>query len=283
MEIYDLSGFSKYLLKEKENNSICEYETLMRGDRYDKHLSAPTIIYLGEGTLQISYDKVENLRIKKGMLLLVPPISHLSLLAEEDSQVLLLHMNKALPFSENFSPEDLYTDEFMQIEDGYTLPTEERIRTMIEGVIDIISRKIYSAYFFEIKLRELLFYLSISYPKEELAKFFSPIMSKNANFAFFVFNNYMKVRNVRDLAGLYGYSQAGFEKLFKKNFGMSAYKWMREQKAGHVYSDLVRTDKAFKEISDEYGFHSLSQFNNFCKREFGMTPGEIRKLKSAQV
>ena len=77
------------------------------------------------------------------------------------------------------------------------------------------------------------------------------------------------------------YSLSGFQKRFKKVFGVSAYHWMKDVRSKSIYHQINSTEKSFKEISDEYGFSSPSHFNDFCKVHFGTTPGRIRRKKAA--
>ena len=73
------------------------------------------------------------------------------------------------------------------------------------------------------------------------------------------------------------YTVSGFEKRFKRVFGVSPYKWMNNQKAKMIFQQVRTTDLTLKEISANFGFTSLSRFNDFCKTNLGKPPGDIRE------
>lgn len=127
-----------------------------------------------------------------------------------------------------------------------------------------ITDQLKCIYYFEIKIKELL-------------NFFYPLLTKDTHFSDIILRNYNKVKTVKDLADLTHYSISGFEKRFKRVFGISPYKWLKKQKAKNIYREINYSVKTFKEISLEYDFTSPSHLNNFCKTNFGDTPGNIRR------
>jgi len=115
------------------------------------------------------------------------------------------------------------------------------------------------------------------YTKEDLAVFFSPVLTNTTEFSNFVLQNYRKVKTVRELARLYSCSISSFDKKFKKAFGISPYKWMQERKVSLIYHEIYATHKPIKQIAEEQQFMSLPQFNDYCKKHFGYPPGRMRK------
>lgn len=115
------------------------------------------------------------------------------------------------------------------------------------------------------------------YKHRDLAAFFHPLTDRDHVFADFVFANYRKYRTVRELAEASCHSLSSFNKLFRKSFGRSPYSWIKEQRADDIYNDIAVTNKPLKEISSDHGFHSLSQFTNFCKSQFGVSPRRLRE------
>lgn len=102
-------------------------------------------------------------------------------------------------------------------------------------------------------------------------------LDKDYLFSDFIYSNYRKVRNVQELADLSFYSLSGFEKKFRRTFGISASKWLKQKLSMEILYEITKTSKQFKEISLDLGFSSPSHFNNFCKSLLGKTPREIRK------
>ena len=89
--------------------------------------------------------------------------------------------------------------------------------------------------------------------------------------------NALKYKTITELAESMNYTISGFEKKFKKAFKTTPHLWIKQKKADKIYYDLTMTDICLKEIIDNYGFKSDSYFNDFCKTNFGESPGRIRK------
>ena len=60
--------------------------------------------------------------------------------------------------------------------------------------------------------------------------FFSPVFSEGYDFALFVWSNYTKVKTAEELSLLSNYTFSGFEKQFRKVFGVAPYKWILQKK-----------------------------------------------------
>jgi len=128
-----------------------------------------------------------------------------------------------------------------------------------------------------IKTRELFYLMSICYTHGERSLFFRNLASRDKDFSDFIYQNYRKVKSVNELASLSCYSRSGFEKRFRKTFGVPASHWITLRKAADIYHEIRRSRKSIKQICFDHGFSSLSHFHKFCKSKFGLPPGYIRK------
>jgi AraC-like DNA-binding protein len=128
-----------------------------------------------------------------------------------------------------------------------------------------------------IKTRELFYLMSICYTHGERSLFFRNLASRDRDFSDFIYQNYRKVKSINELASLSFYSRSGFEKRFRKTFGVPASHWITLRKAADIYHEIRRSRKSIKQISFDHGFSSLSHFHKFCKAKFGLSPGFIRK------
>lgn len=63
-----------------------------------------------------------------------------------------------------------------------------------------------------------------------------------------------------------------------KNSGRSAKQWINESTAENVRFYLKSTELSIKEIAFLLGFPSTSYFSRYVKKNFGMTPMELRSL-----
>lgn len=128
-----------------------------------------------------------------------------------------------------------------------------------------------------IKAREFFHLMSMSYSLGERIQFFHALVFSERKFSDFIYKNYRRVTSIRELAILSCYSLSGFEKRFRRVFGIPASRWIASRKAADIDQEIRSNKKTIKEISFEYGFSSVSHFHKFCKAKLGLSPGYMRK------
>lgn len=84
-------------------------------------------------------------------------------------------------------------------------------------------------------------------------------MNNDFIFASFILRNWQNAKNAKELAEIAAYSEAAFNKKFKKVFGTTPYKWLNEKRATQILYTITNTDKPLKQIADEY---NLAHNNN---------------------
>lgn len=267
---------------DKSKMPLIERVSLEKDEVFKKDLIESKIIFVKAGCIKFSYQRVNELIVEGGQFILLPPACHLFGEVKEDVHFVIFRINSTMQLCQTFAVENLFDKNFKQKNDTCILSINERIEAFLDLTIKAIDDGLRCTKFYNIKIKELLYYLRIYYPTEELADFFSPILSGDSAFANFVFQNYSKVKTAQEFSNLYGYSQSSFEKQFKKVFGTSVYQWMINQKAKEIYHKLICSDKGLTEIADEYNFSSASQFCDFCKHYLGASPGKIRRSKNCQ-
>lgn len=262
---------------EREGKNTMQTLLLKKGERYEREVAEAEIAFIRKGSLIVSYQKTSNQKIRNNQMTLLPPASSVFAQIEEDTSLLLMKLDSSMKLCNTYAMENLFKEKFEKQEEGMLLYCNDRVNRYLDLLIDCINDGIRCKHYLEIKLKELLFYFRLYYTKEDLYKFFSPILNSDSAFATFVYKNYKQVKTVQQLSSLYGYSQSSFEKQFKKVFGVPAYQWMVNQKATQIYHKLSCSSKSFVEIADEYDFSSSSQFCDFCKHFLGASPKEIRR------
>jgi AraC family transcriptional regulator len=71
---------------------------------------------------------------------------------------------------------------------------------------------------------------------------------------------------------------------YRKFFGSSIGKTVRQLRLNHAIDQLTRTAKPITDVALETGFFDHAHFTNFVKLKMGLTPSELRKLtKSAWI
>lgn len=289
------------LLYVREHTSCSHYEKgekpaieclkMHRKQRWNTTTQEHKIIMVCNGVIEISYGELTNKKVGAGEIFFLPMGYDFSSLALENTEIIIFRLRMRFKLCDCFSIRDLLqaeenlpkapTDKYL--EEMYPplfLKMNEGLVSYARDLIKHISNGLKCTEFFEIKLKELFFLFRIYYSKRELLRFFYLFITLDADFTNFVFINHNKVKNVIELASLYNSSVSAFEKKFRRIFGISAGKWMKQQKGKVVYYDIESTEKSFKDISFFHGFSSPAHLSNFCKIQFGMTPGEIRELAS---
>ncbi|MBD8346893.1 MULTISPECIES: helix-turn-helix transcriptional regulator [unclassified Dysgonomonas] len=235
------------------------------------------IIFVIEGRFSISYGEISDRRVNSGQMFVLRQGYQYKIDAEADTFIMIFRINSQVNFCDRFSIQQLYQKEF-KIEDEFNpLIINNRLSDFLSRAYANISDGLLCTHFLDLKRQELFFLLRAYYSKEDLARMFHPLLNNDQVFSNFIYDNHYKVKNIQQLVALSSYSVSAFNKRFKKSFGISPYKWMKDQRAKRIFHEINNYTKNFKVISEEYGFSSLSQFNDFCKVHFGLTPGEIRK------
>lgn len=236
------------------------------------------ILFMLEGELLINSEEYPGTTLHKGQIILQSIGTKLEVLALTDVEYILYW------FSE---PPQICEARYQEIMEGaqapliYTpLQTNQRITRFMEDMSGYLDEQMACGSFIELKCQELMYLLTCYYPVPQLRNFFYPISSYTESFHYFVMQNYDKVKNVEDFAQLGGYTTTTFRRLFKNMYGVPVYEWILDKKREGILNDLQHTKQRITEISNRYGFDSLSHFAHFCKSSFGDSPRALRTRSS---
>lgn len=257
---------------------IIEYVQLPVGNITRKDILEPKILFITKGSVHISFKKVKEAQLTSGNIIFLPSSIQLTLSSENAAEYVVFRMRNTINFCHCIPLESLYKNAIHTRKELHILNITPNINHYLDFFTNHDKTGTMCSYFHEIKIQELYYLLKNHYAIEELAQFFAPLLSGNISFSYFVHKNYDKVRTVQELADLYGYSLSGFEKQFHKTFGTSAYRWILEKKVKNIYHDLKCSNQPLKEIAANYGFSSLPQFSDFCKKHLGSPPGKVREV-----
>lgn len=133
-----------------------------------------------------------------------------------------------------------------------------------------------------LKHKELIWLFTKYYTPEELRLFFHPMTDEDVPFKSLVLAHYRKAEYTDVPAEMCGYGLHTFRRIFKKEFGISPYKWLTMKRAEHIRHRLSLPYIPFADIIEEFHFSSAGHFSNFCKQFLGDTPTNLRKMLSAQ-
>lgn len=273
--LYPHEHFSCYNY-EKGKNAALEILKVAKGGAFERDLYDTEIVFVIEGKFTLSYGKIVNMEIPGGKIMLFPPGSHVHATVLEDTHIIVCRIRGLVHLCECVSLEHIYENDQELKKEFHMLDINERINQYIHFFISCVNDGLKCGYYFETKMKELFFLLRAYYTKDDLAGFFSPLLSNDSKFMNLMYRNYRHVKSVHELADISMYSESGFKKQFHRVFGTSASDWLRNQKASLIFHDLNCSTLSIKELTDKYDFSSVSSFTTFCQSKFGAPPGQIR-------
>ncbi|MDR1091259.1 MAG: helix-turn-helix transcriptional regulator [Prevotella sp.] len=266
---------------EKGSRPVFDKLKLKKGQSWKVFSEDNLIIFILEGSLCFSFGEYLNRTISKGRMMVLPAGSQLLGRAEEETGLIVIRLLETKQLCDCYSLDMLLNErDGSFIPELYYLDIKERLSLFLSFWDECVGDGLKCVFYLDLKVKEFFFMLRAYYTKEELLGFFYLLLSRDISFSDQVMKNRYKAKTVHELADTLHYSLSGFQKRFKKVFGVSAYHWMKEERLKSVFHEINSTQKSFKEISDDYGFSSPAHFNDFCKSNFGLTPGKIRQNKS---
>lgn len=241
------------------------------------------LVYILTGSVRSTYGYFENKKIKKGQFIFLPVGEYVNYQMDKATTALYFQMKdlKAIPWccceKQHAAKSSVLQDENKTADTYSILQANKIIEMFMEDLARNIAEGLNEEEYYELKINELLYLFGVSYPKKQLEAFFSTSIYIGNSFSSYILRNNHIYNSVAEISSAMSYTISGFEKKFKKAFGVPPAKWMREQKAKRIYQEVCYGKYDFKEIADRYNFSSTSTFHDFFKFTFGETPGNIRK------
>ncbi|NDW08806.1 helix-turn-helix domain-containing protein [Dysgonomonas sp. 520] len=237
------------------------------------------IVLIRKGSLELSFDYDRKATISCSKLFFLPPNYGLTIKVLEDSSLLLVTINDENYF-DNLRIDDLRIRNREKEEERICfLDMDNVLLNYIHSLQVYENNGIRDISLHILKIKELMCILKAFYSPDELNRFFSLYRSNDLYFSKQVYNLSQNIQSARQLAQALHYSYSGFNKRFRKVFGISAYLWLRQRRARAVYYELYHTDKSLKQISTDNKFNTLSHFNEFCHKILGDSPRQIRNRR----
>jgi len=237
------------------------------------------ILFITKGQCDLTCNIFSSTTIHSGEAVFLPADTRFKLRFSASSHAIILSLDPFQSLPGSYSIEELFTEYHYPVSDRSlgVLSLKEAFFRFLSDLEVYLQGGLFNELFYDIKIKELLFILYAYYEKRELCEFLKPILNNDYLFAEFVLSNWKKVKNAKQLAELSSYCETAFNKKFKKTFGITPYKWLNEKKAARILYDIANSDTSFKVLAEEYGFNSQQQFNDYCTRNFKITPGKIRR------
>ena len=239
-----------------------------------------TLVFILKGKALVSCNEFTNVYFKAGEAFLLPVKSSCMWEALTDTECIVLNG------SNDVSPCDKqalanHADRWLNvIPDFKALPIKPRMEEFLYSVKNYLNDGITCLQMHRVKEREMSMLLRAYYSPQELFEFFIITVRNTYEFEWFIMNNYLKMKGVKEFVDLSGMNVSTFNRKFKTHFKQSPYQWLIKQKSKHIYHALTATDKSLASISKEFYFSDASHFNRYCKTMFGTSPSELRRQAS---
>ncbi|MDL2290063.1 AraC family transcriptional regulator [Paludibacteraceae bacterium OttesenSCG-928-F17] len=271
-----------YFNKEREGLAV-EFVRKDKGDVYEFVPVQNAVCFVESGDVYFSSGMYNKKLLKEGTMFMHPGRYKAIFEFESPSAITIMYINVDNSFYDSLSVKKLYDKDMEEIvPDLYSLEINKTVERFLLSLEDYMKDGMFSTTFLELKSIELMYILQSCHSRRDLQLFFHVVQSKDKDFTEKIFEDVKTAKSVKDLAALSHYSLSGFEKKFKKIFGMSASKWLEQEKAREIYHRINTSNKTIMEIGYEFGF-TPSHFNNYCKRIFKKTPNQLRKEANNKV
>lgn len=256
-----------------------EMITLPKGQTIDVTVNQVVIAFVMKGYIHLRYEDVHGRELIQGQIMLFPAGINVNITSRNDAEIFVMRIRKRIRLCDKLPLEKLFVQTQQARKEHNHLLINEKVQQYLEHFTACIGDGLRCSQYFDLKTSELFFLLRGYYTKEELAAFFHPLLSTDALFTDFVWQNYRKVRSVKELADMSKYGLSTFKAKFRKVFGIPAMQWMNEQKMRNIYHELNCTTKSLKQITADNHFSSVSHLVLFCRKKLGATPGQIRRIE----
>jgi AraC-like DNA-binding protein len=131
------------------------------------------------------------------------------------------------------------------------------------------------------KVHELLHLLLATGERETILDFLrSAIDEQPADLEFIVRTHLFMPVTMAELASLSNRSLATFKRDFQRHYGTAPRQWINRQRLDHARLLLHQTDQTITGIAGSCGFESASHFIRIFRKEFGLTPHQLRAKKA---
>ncbi|MES2457989.1 MAG: AraC family transcriptional regulator [Bacteroidota bacterium] len=181
------------------------------------------------------------------------------------------------PFLRNFLEKHAYAVQTSKSQDAYlTIPENKLLKNFIQSLEPYYSGDLHlDQTFADVKREELLLILLKSNP--ELANiFFNFGIPHKIDLETYMNRNFRFNVPLERFAFLTGRSLSSFKRDFMQTFGTSPGQWLKKKRLDEAYFQINQQHQRPSEVYLEVGFEDLSHFSFAFKKEFGMSPSELR-------
>lgn len=244
------------------------------GSNRDCILAVPEIIYLAEGEGTLTFDDGSMVDISMGYLYIIAPCKF-AFQVKESIRMILCRVVEEPSISFNDSFEDFEIKPRESNLPYAAIEANVLLRHFYDGMFLYLEHGLDEEELLKAKITELFLIIRQSHRKCDYARFLSPLLSKEYLFKMFVCKYAASVSSVAQLAELTNMSPRMLNNRFREYMDISPKEFIHHARMKSIKQRILDANVPIKNIAFDYGI-SVQYLSYLCKKEFGMTPTEMR-------
>lgn len=244
-------------------------------------LKRSTLVFVLSGEIIISTGRAIHLTVEADRFFLVPVGGTFYGKASSPSRLLRCSFEKDMELCNRFSLKRL--EDFVPANPGESpfpvLPVRETLSAELRATCMALRQGLRCTHYQRYKKEVIFMLLRAFYTREELARFFFPVLGGEGDFKDRVMRIAPEVDNAKEMMARLNMSPTTFKQKFRESFGTSCGKWLIQNKKENLFRDLVMTESPVAELAEKYRF-TANYLSAFCKEHFNATPTELRNMYS---
>lgn len=246
-------------------------------------ITAHIVCFVLEGEMIIINDLNNQISVRQGNMFYMPKYAHFDSKAKNNVHLLVFSFERLLNPSDKQYFQSLTILESKAESDLVILEIKKPLNSFIRFMLETLNEGIWNNYYFRIKHKEFFILLRSFYETNEVKKLFSPLIAENIDFKSLIMDTYQKDSDLNALIKASCLSRSIFMKVFKKEFGVTAYQWIMKQRCKRIIYYASLPGATIKDVMYKVDFDSPSHFNRFCRKHFNCTPKELlRKCQTSE-
>ena len=269
-------------LDDSENVLLVDYVTDYDISKQHIVLNHNTFSFLIAGTKEVIFDN-SSLSIEAAKLLLMKAghclMTEKRTTANKYRSVLLFFNNEIL--LKFMQKNNINISKTTTSKSVHGFEYDEFIKRFVASLISITKlHKDIKKKLLEVKLEEILLYLSATYGMDFLYNLIENKNNTSQNFINTIHANSLNKLSLKEWSFLCHMSVSTFKREFEKHFNNSPIKWMQNKRLEHANYLLHQEQKTATEVYVEMGYENLSSFIQAYKLKYGITPKQHHKKRT---
>ena len=266
------------ILNTTKDLSYARYITRDPNTRSSIDIEGNVLIFVLRGTKVLHLDSKDK-KIKAGDMVFLRSGTYVmtEILDEYYEGLIFFYSdNLLIDFISKYNIEILNTKD--QNSNIFSITSNSIIKNGVLSILPYFNSKDQNENIITLKFEEI--FLNVLNGNNSFKNFLSTIKEDNNSFRLSIEKEYERFDSIKDMAKYFKMSDLNFRQKFKTVFDTTPKKWIQAKKLSKAKLLLLKTDLNVSEVCLELGFDNLSWFVQIFKKEFGVTPKQIKNNKN---